>query len=236
MNSYTAAESEMSLESRSFLHRVNDQVRKKQNQSSKAATKDSDKHSVIWGMCMSSALQASVFMEKNCSDNWHSIKNTGRNLTMEQMFDIFEKLIAEQPDEIYGVKTVNWEHSSWKYLSLVGGEEVISLSHTKVYFQIRYYALEGWTRTPNQLMHGKTDWRGSKVHQNTELWTELMVSQWNSSGTSSRDSPHCSLSVKSKSSCQKWAYNQKISKDGSSSCRCSTTSHGDLLKKNRNAN
>ena len=38
----------MSLESRSFLHRVNDQVRKRQNQSSKDATKDSDKHSVIW--------------------------------------------------------------------------------------------------------------------------------------------------------------------------------------------
>ena len=34
MNSYTEAESEMSLESRSFLHRVNDQVRKRQNQSS----------------------------------------------------------------------------------------------------------------------------------------------------------------------------------------------------------
>ena len=31
MNSYTEAESEMSLESRSFLHRVNDQVRKRQN-------------------------------------------------------------------------------------------------------------------------------------------------------------------------------------------------------------
>ena len=62
MNSYTEAESEMSLESRSFLHRVNDQVRKRQNQSSKDATKDSDKHSVIWGMFMSSTLQASVFM------------------------------------------------------------------------------------------------------------------------------------------------------------------------------
>ena len=48
MNSYTEAESEMSLESRSFLHMVNDQVRKRQNQSSKDATKDSDKHSVIW--------------------------------------------------------------------------------------------------------------------------------------------------------------------------------------------
>ena len=48
MKSYTEAESEMLLQSRSFLHRVNDQVRKRQNQSSKDATKDSDKHSVIW--------------------------------------------------------------------------------------------------------------------------------------------------------------------------------------------
>ena len=35
MDSYTEAESEMSLKSRSFLHRVNDQVRKRQYQSSK---------------------------------------------------------------------------------------------------------------------------------------------------------------------------------------------------------
>ena len=47
MDSYTEAESEMSLESRSFLHRVNDQVRKTRYQSSEDATKDSDKHSVI---------------------------------------------------------------------------------------------------------------------------------------------------------------------------------------------
>ena len=38
MNSYAEAESELSLGSRSFLHRVNDQVRKRQNQSSKDAT------------------------------------------------------------------------------------------------------------------------------------------------------------------------------------------------------
>ena len=47
-------ESELSLESRSFLHRVNDQVWKRQYQSLKDATKDSDKHSVIWWMFMSS--------------------------------------------------------------------------------------------------------------------------------------------------------------------------------------
>ena len=57
-NSYTVAESEMSLESGSFLHRVNDQVRKRQNQSSKDATKDSDKHSVMWAMFMSSTLES----------------------------------------------------------------------------------------------------------------------------------------------------------------------------------
>ena len=62
MDSYTEAESEMSLESRSFLHRVNNQVRMRQKQSSKDATKDIDKHSVIWGMLMSSTLHASVFM------------------------------------------------------------------------------------------------------------------------------------------------------------------------------
>ena len=102
MDSYTESESEMSLKPRSFLHKVNDQVRKRQYQSSKDATKDSDKHSVIRRMFMSSTLQASVFMEKNYSDNCHSIKNT-KHLAMKQMFDISAKLVSEQ-DEIYGVK------------------------------------------------------------------------------------------------------------------------------------
>ena len=111
MNSYTEAESDMSSESRSFLHRVNDQVRKRQNQYSKDATKDSDKHSVIWRMFKSSTLQASVFMGKNYSEILRSIKNTG-DLTMKQMFDISEKLITEKSDEIHGMSTINCENSS----------------------------------------------------------------------------------------------------------------------------
>ena len=70
-------------------------------------------------------------MGKNDSDNWHSIKNT-EDLTMTQMVDISEKWISEQPDEIYGVKTINWEDSSWKYLSLIVDEQVISLQRTQV--------------------------------------------------------------------------------------------------------
>ena len=79
----------------SFLHRVNDRVRKMQVQSSKDATKDSNKHSLIWGMFMSSTLEASVLMGKNYLENLHSIKNTGKDLTMKQMFDISEKLMVE---------------------------------------------------------------------------------------------------------------------------------------------
>ena len=48
MDSYTVAESDMSLKSRSFLHRVNDRVRKMLDQSSKDATQDSNKHSLLW--------------------------------------------------------------------------------------------------------------------------------------------------------------------------------------------
>ena len=68
---------------------------------------------------MSSTLEASVFMGKNFLDILHSIKNTGRDPTMKQMFDIYEKLIAEQSDEIYGVNTINWGDSAWTHLSLI---------------------------------------------------------------------------------------------------------------------
>ena len=49
------------------------------------------------------------------------------------MFDISEKLISEQSDEIYGVKTIDWENSSWKYLSLIGDEQIINLQRTQVF-------------------------------------------------------------------------------------------------------
>ena len=84
-------------------------------------------------MFISSTLEASVFVGKNHSENLHSIKNTWNNLTLKQMFDIPAKLIVGQSDEIFGVTPMNWEDSSWKQLSLVSDEEVISLSHAKVY-------------------------------------------------------------------------------------------------------
>ena len=76
-------ESDLSFGSRSFINRVSDQVRKRQKRISNV-TENGEKHSMIWGMFMSSTLQSSVFMGKSYSDNWHSIKNT-KDLTMKQM-------------------------------------------------------------------------------------------------------------------------------------------------------
>ena len=133
MDSNTATESDLSLKSRLFLHRVNDRLRKILDQSLKDAMQDSDKHSLIWRMFMSSTLEGSVFMGKSYSNILHSVKDTGSNLTLKQKFDMFEKLIVGQSAEIFEVTPINWEDSSWKHLSLVNDEEVISLSHAKVY-------------------------------------------------------------------------------------------------------
>ena len=134
MDSDTVTASNLSLRSRSFLNWVNDRLRKILDHSSKDAMQDIDKCSMILGMFMSSTLEASIFMGKDYSEILRSIKkNTGNNLTMKQMFDISEKLIVEQSDEIYGVNPINWEDSLWIQLSLVNDEEVISLSHAKVY-------------------------------------------------------------------------------------------------------
>ena len=62
-------------------------------------------------MFMSSTVEASVFMGKNYSDNLHSIKSTGENLTLKHMFEISEQLILEQSDEIFGVSQISWESS-----------------------------------------------------------------------------------------------------------------------------
>ena len=80
---------------------------------------------------MFSTLESSVFMWKNYSDNWHSIKSA-EDLTIKQMFDIFVRVVSEH-DEMFGVKKINWESFSWKYLCLTVDERIINLQRKKVY-------------------------------------------------------------------------------------------------------
>ena len=123
-------ELELSVESRSFVNRVNDQVRKRQKRISNV-TEDEEKHSMIWGMFMAVTMNSATFMGKNYQNNCQSIANT-TDLTLKKMFDISAKLVGEQ-DEISKVDTIRWEKHSWQYLSLICDETVINLQRTKVY-------------------------------------------------------------------------------------------------------
>ena len=80
-------ELELSVESRSFVNRVNDQVRKRQKRISNVA-EDGEEHSMMWGMFMAVTMESAVFMGKNFQTNHNSILNTA-DLTLKQMFDIF---------------------------------------------------------------------------------------------------------------------------------------------------
>ena len=76
-------------------------------------------------------MESAVFMEKNYLNNCQSIVNTA-DLTLKQMFDVSARLVSEQ-DEIAGLETIGWVNHSWKYLSLIGDERIISLQRTEVY-------------------------------------------------------------------------------------------------------
>ena len=143
---------------------------------------DIDKRSMICRMFISSTLEASVFIGKNYSDKIHSIKNTGENPTLKQMFDISEKLILEQSDD--GVSQISWEDSPWKQSSLVNDEEVVSLSHAKVYvFSDTVLCLGKVFQNPtsNTVWEQQLDWfKDSPQYRTLDTFDgEPMEFEWN---------------------------------------------------------
>ena len=110
------AELELSVESRSFVNRVNDQVRKRQKRISNVS-ENVENIFMIWGMFMSVTMKSAVFMGKNCLNNCQSIVNT-TDLTLKQMFDISTRLVSEQDELRIGnnwlgelfmeISVINW--------------------------------------------------------------------------------------------------------------------------------
>ena len=119
------------------------------------------------------------------------------------------------------------------YLWSMMKKSSVSRMQRLMYSQILCHVLERWIRTQHQILFGSDSWVGSKIHHNTELWTQLTENRWNSSGIFSQDPLHWSLSVKSKVHEQN-ERPQRNSKDELSSCRCSMTSYGELKTMNRN--
>ena len=72
-----------------------------------------------------------------------------KNLTMKQMFDISEKLIAEQSDEIYGVNTIHSCDSAWKHSSFVN-------AHLKCRENTVKNICEKWLRETSEMNYSIT--------------------------------------------------------------------------------
>ena len=74
-------ELELYVESRSFVTRVNDQVRKRQKRISNV-TGNEEEHSMIWEMFMAVTMESATLLGKNFQDNCRSIANTA-DLTLK---------------------------------------------------------------------------------------------------------------------------------------------------------
>ena len=120
----------MGSDAAEFVNRVKDQVRNRQKRMSNVAD-SGEEHSIIWGMFMTTTLNAATFMGKNFSTIQRVVKNH-EDLTLNQMFDVTAQLVNNK-DEINGLDKIQWEKYSWTRLSLIGDETVISLQRTKVY-------------------------------------------------------------------------------------------------------
>ena len=74
-------------------------------------------------------------------------------------------------------------------LFLVNDEEVISLSYAKVHvFSDSVLCLGKMKQNQkNQILFGNDSWNGSKIHYNTEHWTQSTENQWNLRGIFSQD-------------------------------------------------
>ena len=225
-------EADLSLGSKSFLHRVNDRVRERQKRSSMNVKENSEEHSVIWRMFMSSTLQASVLGEELL-----------RQLALRQKYK--RSYNVRHIWEV-GVRKIRWDLCSENnklgklFMEVFVFDWWWTSHQSSAHKSLRIFGfcIVSWKdeREPSiKYSMGRKDWRGSKVHRNIEPWIELMVSQINSSGISSQDSPRCSLATKFKSYCWDWVKHQRIVQDGLSSCRCSTTFYGDQKTTRKNA-
>ena len=118
---------------------------------------------------------------------------------------------------------------------MVSDEEVISLSHAKIYLiSDSVLCLGKMNQNPesNSTWEENMTWLKSSSQYRTldTIYGEPMEFEWNIFPGYTR----CSSATKFKSSCLKLSIHQSL-KDESSSCRCSMTSDGDLKTLNRSA-
>ena len=122
-------ELELSVESRSFVNRVNDQVRKRQtNFKCYRRWRETFYDLVDVHDCNNGI---SSIHGKELPEQMSLHYGYDRSHTQTNVRHIYE-LVSEQ-DEISGLDTIGWENNSWRYLSLICDERIVNLQRTNIY-------------------------------------------------------------------------------------------------------
>ena len=113
-----------------FVNKVKNQVRIRQKRMSDDA-EDCTEHSIVWGMFMTTTLNAVTFMGKSYSTMQNVVQNEEK-ITLKQMFDITAQTIHND-EEIYCLDKIVYQRNTWTQLSVINDPVVIGLQSTKVY-------------------------------------------------------------------------------------------------------
>ena len=187
---------------------------------------------------MSSTLQASVFMVKNFSDSWHSIKKYRRSHNETDVRHIWEirypnnQMIYVEWIQLIG-KILYGNNCFWSVMK----KSSISCTQRSTYSQILYCALEGWTRTHNQIncaWEDRLTWFKEFITMQN-FGQNWRWANWIRVEYLPRIHHIAALPQSPRVTCLRLSVTaRRKSQDGLSSCRCLTTSHGDLKTMNWN--
>ena len=153
-------------------------------------------------MLLCSTLQASVFMVKITQNIYIPSKIQEKDLTMKQMFDMSEKLMAEQSDDFLEcLRSIGKVlHGNNYLLSMMKKSSVYRIQRFMYVFSDSMLCLGKVNQSPasNTVWEQQLDWfKDSSQYRTLDtIDGEPMEFQWNIS----QDSLHCSSSKKSKSS------------------------------------
>ena len=163
---------------------------------------------IIWKIFIPSKIQEKISQWNRCSTYLKSWQPNNQMRSME-----WKQLTG---------KTLHGSICLW----LVMNKSSVSCTQRSRFFRILYCALERWTRTLNQTLHGnkRLGW-----FQNISGIQRLGQNWWWANGTRVKHLPriqHIAGLPQRPRVIVKIERNTRNLMDGSSSCRCSTTSHG----------
>ena len=183
---------------------------------------------LIWGMFMSSSMNAAIHHGPNYLANLEVYKNTNFEET-QSLSSITQKLILEHSEEMLNVHTIESASSSWTR-SVLSHDQVIQWTKAKVrVYSDSVLCLRKMYENKDAITKWEGQVEGLKMHPS---YQELLRID---GAAIFQDFRHCRFFRKSRI-CENGTLNLSNLQTGSSSCRCATTSHGDLKTMKKNAN